>query len=52
MFVLKPSFQGPALPAHDSPRLQKDNNAILVPCVNSPVFLSGVISTFDMPVFL
>lgn len=33
-------------------RLLKGSNAILVTCVNSPVFQSGVISTFDMPVFL
>ena len=51
-----PLGRGPCSPlelmSHARNRLLQDSNAILVISVNSPIFQSDVISTFDMLVFL
>ena len=51
-----PLWRGPCSPlelmSHARKRLLQDSNAILVISVNSPIFQSDVISTFDMLVFL
>ena len=53
---MPPLGRGPCSPlelmSHARNRLLQDSNAILVISVNSPIFQSDVISTFDMLVFL